>query len=206
MNGLWLINEDIGIIKQHYYTWLQKKFHFDSWHIVPINQRQYAIDIIYYLNKQIITKNGYIVEVGCGLGDIIGNINYPTRKKIGLDKDLRVISGAKAANPFRAIYKVGSFDNINQKKISLLITVNFIHNIEPTELKHIYMKICKENCIERIVLDVVKSKNYLYNHNGEYLLKDLGYTRAMSSRPYRVKDGIRKVEVWERNDIYEKRF
>ena len=49
-------------------------FRFDKWHTSPFENRQYACDILSEIKGRI--NKGAILELGCGLGDIIGKTNY----------------------------------------------------------------------------------------------------------------------------------
>lgn len=135
------------------------------------------------------------------MGDIIGHICYPSKSKLGLDLDKRVIAGAKIAHSHKAIFHCGSFHSVCGKNILFLITVNFIHNIPPDVLKKFYSVICKKNRIRFIILDSISSKEYAYNHRGEYLLQDLDYVRVKCSKTYNVSKGIRRIEIWEKVEM-----
>ena len=77
------------------YKYLQKRDKFDPWHTLStIYSRDYAKWIINNLNQLLNEDDGsWVVEVGCGLGEIIGNINWP--HKAGYDLDEGVIKAAK---------------------------------------------------------------------------------------------------------------
>lgn len=82
----WTKSADAGIIKEKIYLLLQKLFSFNLWHVSPINFRPYALEIINFVNNYIsLNKNqnaDAIIEVGCGLGELIGNITYRLKLRI----------------------------------------------------------------------------------------------------------------------------
>ncbi|MCD7724860.1 MAG: hypothetical protein LUI12_04820 [Clostridiales bacterium] len=74
---------------------LQRIFKYDIWHITEVNKRPYACWTIEKINKIINTdtqlKKMEIVEIGCGLGDIISHIKVKNR--YGLDVSEKVVGG-----------------------------------------------------------------------------------------------------------------
>ena len=54
-------------------------FKFEWWHTSPIDNRKYAMDIVSKLNDR--SSRGSLIEIGCGLGDILANAKF---KKIFL--------------------------------------------------------------------------------------------------------------------------
>lgn len=81
-----------------------------------------------------------------------------------------------------------------------MILVNFIHGIEPAELKTILNKLVNENNIKYFVIDVVSGRCYQYKHNGSYLLGE-NYKRIYRSNNYgAAENGRRWVEIWKKED------
>ena len=66
-------------------------FRFEPWHTSPADNRAYTGDIVRELGRRRV--NGAVLEVGCGLGDIIGKI--PCREKYFFDVSERVLRAAK---------------------------------------------------------------------------------------------------------------
>lgn len=190
----WYKSAKIGKWKQLYFKWLQHRYKFDEWHITPINFRPYAIDIVQYVNKQ--PKNR-VVEIGCGLGEIIGNIRGRGIEREGLDLSADVVYAAKVI--YRNVYfRVGTFGDVKGQKIDYLITVNFIHGISPEELRKQYKYLCENNEIEHIVLDIVKSPEYRFNHDIDYLFEGLEYKVKKRLRRQQAKNGNRWVYILEK--------
>lgn len=188
----WYSNNKIGKAKELYFKHLQHKYKFQQWHTTPINFRPYAIGIVNYLNKQ---KKKKVVEVGCGLGEIIGNVLDCDRE--AFDLDVNVIKAAKRLY-HNTSFKVGTFENIKDQKIDYLITVNFIHVIPPDELKEKYDDLCRNNDIKHIVLDITDSPEYLFTHDINYLFGGLGYKVLKRLHRYEVSYGTRWIYIMEK--------
>lgn len=63
-------------------------FKFYPFNLIPTQSKQYCVDIINHLNKREIKRS--VVEIGCGLGDILRNIHFI--KKYGYDKQVEVLN------------------------------------------------------------------------------------------------------------------
>lgn len=185
------------------YRKLRKKFNFGEWHEEPYELRPYALDIKNYVNR--LTRNigmpSCVCEIGCGLGDIIRNIC--AEKKYGIDISKEAIECASFLNGgvhYRTEFHVGSFESVgslvNSRIVNVLITVNFIHNIEPAVLKNYYDDIMKEKKVDRIILDTIDSPGYMYFHDINYLFPNRKGETVLST--HRVSGGgDRKVYVVE---------
>jgi len=161
------------IIRKNKYKSLQKQFGFDGWHIAPYQTRQYAWDIVQMINDDPDTYNTLsVVEIGCGLGDIIRNIN--AGRKYGIDLSKEAIEAAKYLDKDNQVtWTAGSFDDAAKiDDIDLLITVNFMHEIEPEALKGMYDSIVKDKNVKYIIADSAKGYQYKYWHDFSYLLPD----------------------------------
>lgn len=192
MEKTWYTNPKIGKLKEWYYVLLQQKYQFQSWHITPINFRPYAIDVVEYLNRQTKRK---VIEIGCGLGEIIGNVSNCER--VGYDIDEKVVMVAKKLYRNTHFY-MGTFENVKNQKIDYLITVNFIHGISPEELKKIYERLYQNNEIRHFVLDIVDSSNYRFNHDINYLIEGTGYKIQKRLHRHQVVNGSRWIYILEK--------
>lgn len=56
----------------------------------------------------------------------------------------------------------GTFSDVKDRNIDVLIAVNFIHNIAPDELRQHFMEVMANNKVKYIVVDSV---DYTYFHN-----------------------------------------
>lgn len=157
---------------------LQKLFRFDKWHTATYESRPYAKTVVEILNS--LHQRGNVVEIGCGLGDILRRLAF--KNKLGLDQDKRILRAAKM---------LGIFDNIGNGKITFqqymfpseelpgmfdaVVMVNWIHHLSPEILKravdNIFLKNLKTHGI--LVLDVVANKSYQFNHDWKFLTEKL---------------------------------
>lgn len=199
-NGFWITDIRVGQLKRKMLLLLQKIYHFPDWHLTPINERPYAREVVRYVQRYIEKNNKQIiVEIGCGLGSIIGNINT-CGKRIGIDIDNRSIKTAKILHPFVEFVE-GSFNDVTIKKIDCLIMVDFIHGISEEELKNEIQTLLAKTQTGLIVIDTFKNNQgteYLYSHNGEYLF-DGKYRLHRRSRGFGAAHGARRyIEYWEK--------
>ncbi len=153
-------------------------FRFDRWHISPLSEHKYAQDIIRYLNSYTGNRQRSIVEIGCGLGDIIRNVKYENR--LGLEREANVLRAGAFLSRIKPNGKItfrifdfpateldGCFDTI--------VMVNWIHHIQQEVLKAKISQYINNHLIEggEIIIDTVQSKNYEYNHSIDYLVGKL---------------------------------
>ena len=152
-------------------------FRFDKWHTSPFENRQYACDILSEIEGRI--NMGAILELGCGLGDIIGKTNY--KEKYFYDISSSVLKAAQFLQIFsfkksKNIFKVFNFlEDTLDKQIHLdaIIFVNWIHDYEPETLKKKLSDMIKTNLRPEglVVFDVIeKNPNYKFNHSFENLI------------------------------------
>lgn len=162
----------IGWIKKIRNRKLYNEFNFNRWHILPVNHRLYALKIIGYINSRI-KKEDTVVEVGCGLAEILTAIKSGI--KIGYDIDANVIRAARQINQDRddISLNVGSFTDVNiSTEIDFLVTVNFIHEIPPGTLKAYYAQLCNQWNVRILIADEVQGKDYKYTHHIADLIPD----------------------------------
>jgi hypothetical protein len=149
---------------------IQKEFGFHAWHIIPVQHRLYALKIADYISARAM-KETVIVEVGCGLGAILGRIRYGM--KYGYDHEHKVIEAARMLYETRkdVLFSTGSFEQVKMhKRIDFLVMVNFIHEIEPQVLKGYLLDILSTADVGMIVADEVQGPGYKYHHSFAGLL------------------------------------
>ena len=67
---------------------LQKIIGFDKWHLSNFKERTYVLSTVNRINELIQdgkVSSGTVLEIGCGLGDIISSIRW--QNKLGYDVD-----------------------------------------------------------------------------------------------------------------------
>ena len=147
-----------------------------------------------------------IVDVGCGLGEIVGHIS--ARKKYGYDINQRNILAASKLYPDVEFGK-GTFSDVCLGRIDVLIMVNFTFAIPPKELKEQIGMMKDRNEISVFVIDTFlnnENTEYSFAHDGNYLFSG-EYRLLRRSRPfyYQGKTGKarRYIEFWGRkSDFY----
>jgi SAM-dependent methyltransferase len=151
-------------------------FQFDTWHITPLMCKQYAKEIIKYCNNNPIRNS--IVEIGCGLGDILRNVHYKNKK--GYDIDQNVLKAARFLSFWKKernnTFSIFIFPNDKlEDKYDIIVMVNWIHNIQPNILKENIEKYFLYNLNQdgSIIIDTVQDNEYKVNHDIKFLINDL---------------------------------
>jgi SAM-dependent methyltransferase len=147
---------------------LQRIYGFDPWHVGHAGE-PYVADIVRYLNHRPAADRQAVVEIGCGLGDIIRHLHF--RTSLGLDRDPRVLAAARLLSVFqrrpRPEFEVFDFPEAPLSgEYDAIIMVNWIHEIEPSTLRqavhrYVEMHLRHGGCL---VLDTVQDPGYTYNH------------------------------------------
>lgn len=159
----WLDRRALGI--------LQSVFHFDTWHAAaPYSCRPYKKAVVGLIDS---VHPRRVVEVGCGLGDIVSRVTAPER--YGIDTDARVIRAARFLHPrgVRWIHgdctAVGRDISLSQD-IDCLVMVNWIHNLSPEELAKLVGPLLPK--LRYLVLDAIDPQgpaSYRFKHDFGFL-------------------------------------
>ncbi len=167
----------------------------DEWHIYPRRQKPYCSDIVKYIrDKSKSVEKDSIVELGCGLCDIIGDRRLKTFERYGYDIDKAVISEAKLHHKDVCL-ECGSFDNVGiGKKISFLITINFLHLIPKEKLKNSLKRVLSDNQVDCYIADDVTG-NYLHKFSIEEVVPD-NYILENTIGVYPSDGGVRRVKAF----------
>ena len=174
-------------------NFLRLFFNFDKWHITPLEERKYALDIIDYCNGLELRK--YFVEIGCGLGDIIRNVQFNIR--VAYDNDKRILKAASFLSKRQPGGKI-QFKQFNfpeselPDRANVIVMVNWIHLIEPVLLSAQIRKYFAENLEPQgqIIIDTVQDKEYKFNHNIHFL------TDGLSCKTFKIGAYDREREIW----------
>jgi hypothetical protein len=128
---LGLFNIFMCIVTRFSYQRLHKKYNFDPWHYEgTFYCRPYQRKAVLMVNKM---NPRTVVEIGCGLGEIISRVEAP--KRVGYDLEQQVIDAAKYLYGSRVEFKLGSGYEVKETKIDVLIAINWIHNLSPKEIR-----------------------------------------------------------------------
>lgn len=146
-------------------SFLRSKYSFDPWHCNNTwSRRAYkriAVNMANSINADI------VIEVGCGLGDIISRIR--ARKRFGYDCDEAVIMAARKIRGNKVEFKVGEISDVQEEKIDLLIMVNWVHEIPPGDLEKMMSQVLSRT--QFILLDHVYPgiRGYRFYHDFQFL-------------------------------------
>lgn len=157
---------------------LKWMYGFDEWHVMPLCGRPYAQAIIHFLNAIPGIENKSVVEIGCGLGDIIRHIH--ARYKLALDSDQKVLRAQRllslvTANSRMRLERFTFPESKLVGQYDIVICVNWIHHITPPILKENIDNIWLRHILPGgvLVVDTVDDPHYRYNHRIDYLTNDL---------------------------------
>lgn len=152
---------------------------FDPWHRMPLAAKDYACDIISHLNALPPERRGRVADIGCGLGDILLNLDFEER--LGLDCDAAVLAAAEIVRGSHikgdARFAVLSFpDDRLAGRFDAVILANWPHTIPPDRLKSGIFRLFEENLSPAgcLVIDTVSKSGYPYRHDAAFLLGGLG--------------------------------
>jgi len=142
---------------------LSRIYHFEKWHWKNnLESVKYKKVVINKINELSVKT---VIEVGCGLGEILGNLN--AKHVIGYDTSKEVIVAGKF------LYKKVQFNtsdlNYQPIKSDLFITLNWIHNIESTELENLLKPHIETSTF--FICDSAKGPGYKFKHSFENMFQ-----------------------------------
>jgi SAM-dependent methyltransferase len=151
---------------------------FDPWHRAPLAAKDYARGIIDHLNALPAERRGRVAEIGCGLGDILLNLDFEER--LGLDSDPVVLKAAEFVRRThfrgRADFAAFSFpDNRLAGSFDAIILTNWPHAVPPEALKTGVLRLFEDSLTPGgcLVIDTVSKEGYPHRHEAAVLLGDL---------------------------------
>jgi SAM-dependent methyltransferase len=159
---------------------LRRVFHFDAWHAsAPYSCRPYKAEVVALANS---LKPASVVEVGCGLGDILSRVS--ARARYGFDADARVIRAARFLHPRGVHWIHGEAAGVARAlllegSIDCMIMVNWIHNLSAEELAGVVLPLLPR--IRYLIVDAIDADgpaSYRHKHDFRFLA---GLTRHLSS-------------------------
>lgn len=146
-------------------------FRFDAWHAsAPYSCRTYkrkVVDLANSLSPQT------IVEVGCGLGDIVSRVKATER--YGFDSDLHVIRAARFLHPGGVRWVHGDALSVaklvpTDRTLDCVIMVNWTHNLSPEQLSAFILPLLTR--VGHLILDSIDldaPTSYRYRHDFSFL-------------------------------------
>lgn len=159
---------------------LRRVFGFDAWHVyASYSCRPYKRRVVELVNS---LQPGTVVEVGCGLGDILRRVHAAER--FGFDVDSAVIRAARFLHPRAARWIHGDATAIagtvpGDRPIGCLIMVNWIHNLSPEQLAACILPLLPR--IRYLICDAIDPEgpaSYRFKHDFYFLSS---FTRCLSS-------------------------
>ncbi|MEY3596144.1 MAG: hypothetical protein RL543_97 [Pseudomonadota bacterium] len=156
-------------------------YRFDPWHVSGTYfSRPYKAKVVDMINAR---KPDCVVEIGTGLGDLIGRVS--SAKTFGFDLDPAVLKAARWLLPRTSVLAPGNFqepDGIiatlkqhNVRQIDCLVLVNWIHMIDFDTIERSIERIDRACPIRSILMDSIKAGADGYRfHHSEIEMKTLG--------------------------------
>ena len=174
---------------------LQKIYRFDPWHVSGnYYSRPYKARVVALAETH---HPQIVVEIGVGLGDIIGRVNAP--KRAGLDLDRKVIKAARYCVPRNVVLAQANFLDPQSiltalkaaqiDAIDCLILVNWIHMIGIDEIAGTLDHVAAIIPIRRILVDAIKpgTPGYRHHHDAD------AFKRLGTIEEARQGDGVRDL-------------
>ncbi|MDE7339400.1 MAG: SAM-dependent methyltransferase [Lachnospiraceae bacterium] len=181
-----------GGLKKVKYRTLIEKYHFDTWHLNPYEWKEYAQACVRCINSR---SCGTVVDIGCGLGEILQHIKAD--KRIGLDLQEEVVMAARELNRGEIRFETGSFGDLTERPVDYLITLNFMHGGTESDWAEIYHVAALRNDVKHFVVDTVPEKAFgptTHFLDWRKILPE-NYKRVERLGPFLIG---RYIEVWEK--------
>lgn len=147
----------------------------ERWHASSEERHPYRKEILRRLQSQ---KPDALLEIGCGLGDILCRVM--ARQRLGGDVSTRVLWAARLSHPWHWLVNGANFRKMSlgdpvQGSFDSVVCVNFIHLIAPADLRTHLSTLVRDNLAPGglLVFDVVRNPQYRFNHDSVYLLEGL---------------------------------
>ena len=150
---------------------------FDPWHITgTFHGRPYKADVVRLCES---VPHDCVVEIGVGLGDILGRID--AKKRVGIDREVEVLKAARFCVHGTVSFAVADFANPDQliaalkqhdvSSIDVLILVNWIHMIEMDVIAQTLSYVSREIPIKHVVMDTIRAgtPGYRFTHSQDDL-------------------------------------
>ena len=162
------------IISKFFTYLLWRIYKFDRWHAsAPWYCRPYKKQVVQLASS---ISPDSVLEIGCGLGDIISRIR--AKERYGFDIDENAIKAANMIHNNGVKFKVASlFDIYKIKelniKVDLIIMVNWPHGLSFDVIKRAIEDLKSELEFKYLLIDEIKHgvKGYKFYHSIEFLSK-----------------------------------
>lgn len=180
------------LYRKTYFYYLARRYHFDAWHsTAPFECRPYKAEVVRLANS---VGSASVLEIGCGLGDIISRVN--AEKRIGVDIDQAVVCAARNLYGHLCKFEVSSLSDIEtlrvecEAHVGLLIMVNWPHLLPWPELSAQIKSVIYCMKINYIVIDGINDSALDYaHHHGSQNFGQIG--QIVKAVP--ASDGVRTL-------------
>jgi hypothetical protein len=109
-----------------------------------------------------------VVELGCGLGDILSRIEAPIR--VGYDIDSGVIRAARFLHGRHVTFVEGDAASFREERPDVLILVNWLHNVSPADLRELLLPLAaKSRYLIVDAMDQDAPASFRYRHTFDLL-------------------------------------
>jgi len=172
---------------------------FDPWHITgTFHARPYKADVVRLCES---VPHDCVVEIGVGLGDILGRVHAV--KRVGIDREPVVLRAAKYCVNGPVSFAVADFAKPDElitalktnavSSVDVLILVNWIHMIEMDVIAQTLSHVSREIPIKHIVMDTIRAgtQGYRFTHSQD----DLG--RLGNIKKVIAADDVRDLVIVE---------
>ncbi|HEY4365963.1 MAG TPA: hypothetical protein VGN07_01910 [Steroidobacteraceae bacterium] len=144
--------------KQAAYFALCRIFGFDRWHYRIVRENCRYFDKV----RELYERSGCssVVEVGCGLGEIVAGMR--AQRRIGIDRDPKVIRAARFLRSHSVIFLEGmqpdALGSALQGSGSVcLIFLNWFHACDAGELQRVAAHYIENTNATHVIFDIIKS-------------------------------------------------
>lgn len=150
---------------------------FDPWHITgTFYARPYKSDVVRLVES---VPHDCVVEIGVGLGDILGRVD--AKKRVGIDREVEVLKAARFCVYGPVSFALADFADpdqliaaLNQNDVStvdVMILVNWIHMIEMDVIAKTLSTVSRDIPIKHIVMDTIRAgtPGYRFTHSQDDL-------------------------------------
>ncbi len=148
------------------YRHLQEEFGFDPWHVKsPYRRRPYKRRVVAMIDD---FAPQTVVEIGCGLGEIISHTKAPRR--FGIDLEAAVIEAAKSLHGSAVTFHQGDLRKPEEiaavvgGPIDVLVAVNWPHMLPFEEIEKAIAGLQAQTPVRRLVIDTIYPDRTGYQH------------------------------------------
>jgi SAM-dependent methyltransferase len=165
---------------------------FDIWHVNRLGDRPYALQVLAYLNGLPEARRGRVVEIGCGLGDILRRLHF--RERLGLDADSAVLRAARVlagVSRHRPRFARFTFPGPLNGRYDAIVMVNWPHLVSEEGLRSHLAAYVHDHLSPAgvLVIDTVQDPAYTYHHQIDRLA-------PAGSSVAKLGDFDRQRELW----------